>query len=81
MATDNQEMQMRALSDEACALRAQLELARGHADDGDPSAQAEVVNILARLDEIAVEQEEWTNYLADMDHMARHDPDWFYDGC
>ena len=71
--------QSEALRAEASELSARLLIAEGHAQDGDPSAQAEVVNLTARIEDIEDELDSWGDYLADMDHMARHEPEWLYD--
>ena len=68
-----------SLRAEANELLARLRIAQGHASDGDPSAQAEVVNLTVRIEDIEVELENWNDYLADMAHMLRHEPEWFYD--
>tara|TARA_Y100000310_G_scaffold282279_1_gene303362 strand:+ start:2595 stop:2831 length:237 start_codon:yes stop_codon:yes gene_type:complete len=72
-----QERTIAALKSESENLNSQLMIAVGHAEDGDPRAQAEVVNLLTRLDDIEIELEDWQSHLADMDHMTRHEPDWF----
>ena len=71
--------QIHGLRAEASELSARLSIAQGHASDGDPSAQAEAVNLIARIEDINDELESWGDYLADMDHMARHEPEWFHD--
>ena len=39
------------------------------------------VNVLVdEANEIEVGLESWSDYLADMEYLGRHDPDYFYDG-
>lgn len=59
------------LSNEEDRLRAQLKLAQGHADEGDSRAQSEVVNILARLDDIESDIEDLLEFIGQCTQAAR----------
>jgi len=41
---------------------------------------AEVVILEDKANDLEVQLQEWTDYLADMAHMSEYEPDYFYDG-
>jgi len=59
------------LSEEEARLNAQLFLAQEPANEGESRAQAEVVNILARLDDIKAEMEDMVRWQAQLSQWRR----------
>ena len=59
------------LSNEHHRLSEQLKMANAHAKEGDSRAQSEVVNILARLDDIKDEMEDIVIWQAQLSQWRR----------
>jgi hypothetical protein len=67
------------LSVEEDRLQSLIQIAQGHADDGDPRAQADVINLTVKLEDVQDEIEDWLGWVADCAAKRRSDPNFFYD--
>jgi len=67
------------LSVEEDRLQSLIQIAQGHADDGDPRAQADVINLTVKLEDVQDEIEDWLGWSADCANERLNNPDFFHD--